>query len=114
MGTSFGGNYLLRHLIRNEVRHNIKGLVTLAAPIDVSRVVKDMGMIYQRFFVKRYIEETVLKHPLMKYWEDSSLVDFNHLKKSTNLSEFHGRLTVKLLGYDNVDDLYNAYTITPE
>ena len=55
LGTSFGGNYLMRYLIREEVRFNIKGLIALAPPIDVRKVVDDMGDIYQRFFVKRYL-----------------------------------------------------------
>ncbi len=58
VGTSFGGNYLIRYLINNK-RNNIKGLVALAPPFDVQKVVDDMGPIYQKFFVKRYIWETV-------------------------------------------------------
>lgn len=56
VGTSFGGNYLLRYMLRGSPLPNIKGLVTLAPPLDVGQVVKDMGSVYQKFFVKRYIE----------------------------------------------------------
>jgi hypothetical protein len=35
-----------------------------------------MGSVYQKFFVKRYIEETVKKHPQMKYWQDIGLVNY--------------------------------------
>jgi predicted alpha/beta-fold hydrolase len=55
VGTSFGGNYLMRYLIKNKINVNIKGLIALAPPIDVSQVVEDMGSIYQKFFVKRYL-----------------------------------------------------------
>jgi len=55
VGTSFGGNYLLRYLIRGQPKFNIKGLVALAAPLNVGQVVADMGSVYQKFFVKRYI-----------------------------------------------------------
>jgi len=55
VGTSFGGNYLLRYLLRSESKYNIKGLVTLAPPLNVGKVVEDMGSVYQKFFVKRYI-----------------------------------------------------------
>lgn len=54
VGTSFGGNYLIRYLLKNK-RENIKGLVALAAPLKVKQVISDMPMIYQHFFVKRYI-----------------------------------------------------------
>lgn len=56
MGTSFGGNYLMRYLLRQQRAANIKGLVVLAPPINVTKVVEEMGSVYQRFFVKRYIQ----------------------------------------------------------
>jgi predicted alpha/beta-fold hydrolase len=55
VGTSFGGNYLMRYLINKQYKSNIKGFIALAPPIDVQKVVDDMGTIYQKFFVKRYI-----------------------------------------------------------
>jgi hypothetical protein len=59
----------MRYLLRCKPIQNIKGLVALAAPLNVGQVVKDMGSVYQKFFVKRYIEETVSKHRQMDYWE---------------------------------------------
>jgi hypothetical protein len=44
----------MRYLSRHN-RTSIKGLIALAAPIDVRQVVCDMPFIYQNFFVKRYI-----------------------------------------------------------
>jgi hypothetical protein len=44
----------MRYLSRHN-RISIKGLIALAAPIDVRQVVCDMPFIYQNFFVKRYI-----------------------------------------------------------
>lgn len=61
VGTSFGGNYLLRYAMKG-ARESIKALVALAPPFDVRQVVSDMGPVYQKFFVKRYINETVTKH----------------------------------------------------
>ena len=55
VGTSFGGNYLMRYLSKYH-RKSVKGLIALAAPMDVKKVVSDMPNIYQKFFVKRYIE----------------------------------------------------------
>ena len=54
VGTSFGGNYLIRYLSKHR-RSNIKALVALAPPIDTIKVVDNMASIYQKFFVKRYI-----------------------------------------------------------
>ena len=55
VGTSFGGNYLLRYFIRQSPLAQIRGLVTLAPPLNVTQVVDDMSSVYQKFFVKRYI-----------------------------------------------------------
>jgi predicted alpha/beta-fold hydrolase len=55
VGTSFGGNYLMRYLTKYQ-RKSVKGLIALAAPMDLKQVVSDMPYIYQKFFVKRYIE----------------------------------------------------------
>ena len=74
VGTSFGGNYLIRYLLQQK-RSNIKGLIALAPPLNVKKVVDDMPAVYQRFFVRRYIYETVTKHPEMQYWEKIGLVD---------------------------------------
>jgi hypothetical protein len=45
----------MRYLIREKHSFNIKSLVVLAPPINVTQVVQEMGSVYQRFFVKRYI-----------------------------------------------------------
>lgn len=34
--------------------------------------------------------------------------------KSTNLREFHGSITTKILGYDSADILFDKYSITEE
>ena len=36
VGTSFGGNYLLRYFMRESPMANIRGLVTLAPPLRVT------------------------------------------------------------------------------
>lgn len=84
VGTSFGGNYLIRYLVNNK-RPSIDGLVALAPPFDVAKVVDDMPPIYQKFFVKRYIYETVNRHPLMKYWEDIGLVNLREVSQARDL-----------------------------
>lgn len=111
VGTSFGGNYLMRYLMRQEVRFNIGGLVALAPPINVNRVVADMGGVYQKFFVKRYIEDTVCRHPQMQHWADVGLVDMNRVKASQSLTEFHTHLTARILGLPSARELFEQYTI---
>lgn len=89
----------MRYLIRQKLSFNIKALVVLAPPINVNKVVQEMGSVYQRFFVKRYIEDTVCRHQQMQFWEDIGLVDMKQVKNSQNLMEFHTNLTAKIVGY---------------
>ena len=49
---------MIRYFLKNRPK-NARGLIALAPPFDVGKVVDDMGPIYQTFFVKRYIYETV-------------------------------------------------------
>ena len=101
VGASFGGNYLLRYLTRNKpTLSNIKGLVVLAPPINVGKVVSDMRPVYQKFFVKRYCEETVFKHKQMQYWEDIGLVSMKQVRAAQSLAEFHSALTAKITGHE--------------
>ena len=101
----------MRYLIQQQLSFNIKGLVALAPPIDVNKVVSDMGSVYQKFFVKRYIEETVCRHKFMQHWEDIGVVDMKKLKLSQNLMEFHTQFTAKILGYPSAKEVFAQHTI---
>jgi predicted alpha/beta-fold hydrolase len=71
-----------------------------------------MGSVYQKFFVKRYIEDTVCRHKQMQFWEDVGLVDMKKVKSSQNLMEFHTHLTAKIIGYPSAKEIFDEYTIT--
>ncbi len=88
--------------------------MVLAPPLDVGQVVRDMGSVYQKFFVKRYVEETVSKHPQMLFWEKNGLVDMKKVKESQNLHDFHTHLTAKIMGYPSAQEIFDEYTITGE
>lgn len=103
----------MRYLSKNQ-RPSVKGLIALAPPIDVRQVVCDMPFIYQNFFVKRYIEEVVTKHEKMNFWGQIGLVNMEKVKKTRKLVEFHTELTVKILGLNSIDELFEIYTIKPE
>lgn len=66
-----------------------------------------MGSVYQKFFVKRYVEETVTKHKEMYFWEKIGLVDMKLVKNSQNLMDFHTHLTAKLVGYPSAKEIFD-------
>ena len=114
VGTSFGGNYLLRYFLRSDPIPNIRGLVTLAPPLNVTKVVEDMASVYQKFFVRRYIYETVTKHEQMKFWEEAGFVDMEKVKASQDLNEFHSHLTCKILGFSSAKEIFDEFSISDQ
>lgn len=85
VGASFGGNYLLRYLLRQPYPTSIKGVVCLAPPFNVNKVVEHMKPVYQKFFVKRYIKYTLERHPIMMEWEKNKVISLNKVYNSKNL-----------------------------
>jgi|JI6StandDraft_1071083.scaffolds.fasta_scaffold89589_2 predicted alpha/beta-fold hydrolase len=73
-----------------------------------------MGPVYQKFFVKRYIEETVKRHKIMQHWEDIGLVNLQDVYRAKNLWEFHERITVKIVQEKDVYSLFQRYSIGGE
>ena len=50
----------------------------------------------------------------MNFWWENGLVDLELLKQSKNLREFHNRITIKILGFENEDDLFDHFKIKDE
>jgi predicted alpha/beta-fold hydrolase len=73
-----------------------------------------MGSVYQKFFVKRYIEEVVTKHKIMDFWEENGFVDMKKVKNSQNLVEFHTHLTAKIMGYPSAKEVFDEFTISEQ
>ena len=62
IGTSLGGNYILRYILSKAKVENLNGMALISPPFDVKYVIDGMNMHYQKFFIKSYIEHTILKH----------------------------------------------------
>ena len=79
IGASLGGNYMLRYLLTHK-HHKIDGLSLISLPFDVKWVIDGMNKFYQKYFVKSYIDRTVLNHEQMKFWWESGIVDLQKIK----------------------------------
>ncbi len=77
----------------------------------MKHAIDNMNPLYQRFFIKSYIENSVCRHEKMKFWWENKIVDLEHLKKSRNLREFHERITIKVTGNDDLDDFFDHFKI---
>ena len=89
VGASFGGNYILRYLLRQEYPESIKGVVCLAPPFNVNKVVEHMKPVYQKFFVKRYIKYTIERHPIMLEWVRNNTICLKKVYSSSTLFDYH-------------------------
>ena len=49
----------------------------------------------------------------MKFWWENSIIDYDHMFKSTNLIQFHERITEKILG-EPLDSIFDNYKITAQ
>ncbi len=74
VGTSFGGNLVLRYFLKNHIPH-VKSLSLISAPFDMKHATDHMHPLYQKFFIKRFIEKTICQHEQMKFWWDNNIVD---------------------------------------
>lgn len=84
LGTSLGGNYLLRYLLDHKVK-NLKGLALLCPPFDVRYVIETMNIYYQKAFVKYYIDNTIMRHEQMSFWWKTGIIDLDYLKQSKDM-----------------------------
>lgn len=47
----------------------------------------------------------------MKFWWESGIVDLNLLKQSKNLREFHNRITIQIMGFEDTDKFFDHFKI---
>ncbi len=79
IGTSLGGNLVLRYFLKHYI-NNVKSLSLISAPFDVKHAIDNMHPLYQKFFIKSYIQNSVCRHEQMKFWWENKIVDLDHLK----------------------------------
>ena len=65
----------MRYILSRAKIENLMGMVLISPPFDVKYVIDGMNMHYQKFFIKSYIKNTVLKHEEMKFWWENGVVD---------------------------------------
>ena len=85
IGTSLGGNYILRYILSRVQVEHLHGMVLISPPFDVKYVIDGMNMHYQKFFIKSYIKNTILKHKQMKFWWENGVINLDSLMDSKNL-----------------------------
>lgn len=114
VGTSFGGNQLVRYLGNAGEKAHITAGVLLAAPFDLDMCTDALeNTVYEDFFIKSYLEKCFLPHydtftPL----KDSHGINLEEILKVKKLRDFHSLLTVKVYDHKNVREYFETSLVS--
>lgn len=115
VGLSLGGNLLLRYAASKQKNVEFKGLVAIATPFNINICLKNLKFIYEKFFLKRYIHQTLIPNlEVLKILEKTHNINFDQVLKAKNLKEFHEMFTVKAFGFKNVEEYFDSAKINEE
>ena len=70
---------MLRYFLKHD-NPAVKSLSLISSPFDVNYVIDNMHPVYQKFFIKSYIENSVCRHEKMKFWWENGIIDLENLK----------------------------------
>lgn len=114
VGTSFGGNQLMRYLGQDGDRTNIVGGILLAAPFDINDCVESIqNTVYEKFFIENYLEYNFLPNMDMFHsLKESHGVDMEQILRVKTLRDYHTHFTVKLFEHKNVGEYFSTTKVT--
>ena len=115
VGLSLGGNLLLRYAGNKKNEVEFKGLVAIATPFDIGQCLNNLSFVYEKFFLRRYIEQTLIPNlEMLKSLEKTHNIDFQKVINAKTLKDFHEGFTVKVFGYKNVEEYLEAAKVNEE
>lgn len=106
VGTSLGGNQLMRYLSQKGKGSEFVAAVSVAGPFDLGKCLDNMeNTIYEKFLLQGYIQRNLIPNfEVLQSLEETHDIDFNEVFKSTGLKEFHSKFSLKLFGYKSVEE----------
>lgn len=113
IGTSFGGNQLLRYLSRVENKTNILGAVLLSPPFNIDDIVNHIEKtVYEDFFIKKYFEQNFLpNYEVLQSLKETHGINFEEVLKIKSLRDFHQIFTVKVFEHKDVEEYFSTIRI---
>lgn len=109
LGTSFGGNQLIRHLGTVGEKTKLTAGVLLAAPFDIDDCVDEIqDSVYEKFFISSYFEKNFLPNiDMFEKLTKSHGIDIEQILKVKGLRDYHSLFTVKLYGHKDVREYFS-------
>ncbi|EGR27466.1 hypothetical protein IMG5_195470 [Ichthyophthirius multifiliis] len=113
VGASYGANMLIRWAGNVKGSNFLKGIVGLSTPFCIKQCIQSMGYIYEGFFVQLMKNNCINPHKeILEKLKNSHGICLNKLQKTRTIKEFHSEFTVKLYGFNSVDEYFNLSDIT--
>ena len=114
VGTSFGGNQLIRYMGETGEKSNIVGGVLLSAPFDLDVCTDYLeNTVYEDFFIKSYLEKCFLPHyDMFSRLQESHGINLEDILKVKKLRDFHSLLTVKVYDHKNVREYFETSKVS--
>jgi len=110
VGTSFGGNQLIRYLGQEGEKTNIVGGVMLAAPFDIDDCMDQVqDTLYERFFIRNYLNKNFLPNiDMFQSLRESHGVDLEQILKVKSMRDYHSHFTVKLFNHKDLGEYFET------
>jgi len=104
VGTSFGGNQLIRYLGEKSDKTGLTAGVLLAAPFDIDDCLTSIEKtVYEEFFIRTYFEKNFLPNfDVLQTLSETHGLDMERILKVRSLRDFHSNFTVKLFEHKDV------------
>ena len=114
VGFSFGANQLMRYLGNKANQECFKAAVAISLPFDCQKTCESIdGTLYARTFVKQYIKKIIKpNYEILK--KSTKNINFEEVFAAKTAKHFHEQFSIKLFGYETVEEYMKASSITIE
>ena len=108
IGTSFGGNQLVRYLGEAGNKSEITAGVALSSPFDMESCMEAIeNTVYENFFVKKYLEQNFLpNYDVYTPLTNSHGIDLDAVLRVKSIRAFHEMFTVKLYNHKDCAEYF--------
>lgn len=110
VGTSLGGNVLLKWLGETGARSRIEGAVTISVPYDLAAAARHLEHIGSRFYVRYFLKTLRVKAldiaTRFGHIKSVAALKAERIAKARTFYEFDDAATAPLHGFQGVDDYY--------
>jgi len=108
VGTSFGGNQLMRYMGSEAGKKTFEAGVLLSAPFDLDDCVDAIqGSVYEEFFIRSYFDKNFLPNvDIFSTLAETHGINLEEIMRVKSLRDYHSLFTVKLYEHKDVREYF--------